>query len=394
MWPISAAFKQAIQSPVHTVKIKMQVLDTDGHLVPDGEFHEAGSKTAERVSERQLITDGSVDVDTSRGARRTMTVTLLNPGGVFSPNSEWAGTFYVDRMIRLWRGVRYSDEDFELVPIGTFYIDTADVVAERNMSIVTISGSDGWKKFTKAKFGKATKYAEGTSVNTVIRDMADLCGVDKLNLDPLDGRSASTSELQKDMHFERSDNVGEALLKLGNDFSLDIYFDPMGRLTTEPLKSPSKSPVVWRYEPEQDGALLMVRATFKDDRLYNNVVVTGTADEKNPVHGRASDNDPDSPTNIDRIGRRTYEYESKHIKTVDQAKETAKKLLLKHLQRSEDIELQAICNPAYEGNDVIRVEEQDFTKLDHRYRIHSFTIPLSSARQSLKLARTIELENA
>lgn len=385
MWNISPAFRAAIESPVHTMAVRAQVLDTDFRVVEGGEFYDTGNER--RI--QAYIVDGQVDADSTRPTRRTMNLSLLNPEAEFTPDSSWGGLFYVNRLIRVWRGVRFSDGTEEYAPIGTFMIDTTDVVAERNMSIVAITGSDMWKMMSKAQFGRPRKWAEGTPIQTVIKEMAEICGVSRFNLDDLSHRSTQERQIQKDLNFERGAVIGDEIAKLGTDWGLDVYFDQMGRLVSEDTRL--KEAAVWEFKPGEDSSLLVVKASYKDESLYNHVVVTGTADEQNPVFGIASDTDATSPTSIDRIGRRTFMYESKYIATEAQAQDVAEKLLAKHRRVAEDIELQAVCNPAWEGGDVVRVTERDFIKVDRRYRIQSFSVPLSSSRQTIRLHRMVTL---
>lgn len=383
MWNISPAFRAAIQSSVHTIAVKAQVLDTNFNVVEGGEFYDTGN---ERHIQAYIV-DGSIDADLSRGTRRTMTLSLTNPDAEFTPDSEWGGLFYVDRLIRVWRGVVLDDGTEEYVPVGTFMIDTADVVAERNMSIVAVSASDLWKKVNKAKFGSPKKWVAGTPVQTVIKDMAVLGGVTKFVIDDLSHRTTQTRQIQADLHFERGDVIGDELLKLGTAWGLDIYFDQLGRLVSEEMRLNRAS--VWTYSPGQDSSLLTVKASYKDELLYNHIIVTGTADSNNPVYATAKDNDPASPTYVGRIGLRTFMYESAMIATVEQAQDTANKLLARNTKVTEDIELQTICNPAFECNDVVTVSESEFTKLNRRLRIQSFSVPLSSSRQTIRLRRMV-----
>lgn len=44
MWNISPAFRAAIQSPVHTMAVKAQVLDTNFNVVEGGEFYDTGNE--------------------------------------------------------------------------------------------------------------------------------------------------------------------------------------------------------------------------------------------------------------------------------------------------------------------------------------------------------------
>ena len=161
MWAVSTSFLDALSSPVHSIRIRAQVLDTECNVVAGGEFYEANMK---RTEIQNIIVDGNVDLDIERGPRRKFQMQLLNKEAEFSPTSDWAGMFYVDRLIRLWRGIQLGTET-EWVPIGTFMVDDADVIVERNMSMVVLSGQDLWKKLNKSELARAKSFPVGTNAN-------------------------------------------------------------------------------------------------------------------------------------------------------------------------------------------------------------------------------------
>jgi hypothetical protein len=362
----------------------MEVLDTN--FQPVAVFNDAGSVE----DPTRVLVDGSVDADTTRLTRRTFTATVLNEDGQWSPQSDWGGLFYVNRVIRLYRGIDYGDAT-ELVPIGTFLIDHADVTVERNMSMVVLSGSDLWKKFGKAIFSKAQSWAAGTSINTVISAIATASGVTRMTLDPLSSRATADTQLGTIFAVERGDNKGEALDRLCKAYGIDIYFDPTGYLVTEDFKTPGSTAVVYTYDPDVNNNLLVVKSSYSDDNLYNSVLVIGTKDKNNIVTYQIRDTNALSVTNITLLGERVLKFESDQIGTTALAQATATKLFYKSVLVNEDISLETVCNPAYEGNDVIKVVETDFAQLNDTYRLKAFTVPLSSTRQTLRLLREIRL---
>lgn len=385
MWPVSGRFKTELESEVSTSRAHLHVLTTDMQEVEGGQFHDTGDSSD---SDEDLIVDGNVDVDVTRQVRRTFTATLLNPDGRYSPGSDWAGLFYVNRIVQLHRGLDYGDST-ELVPIGTFMIDHADVNAERGMSVVVLSGSDLWKKLLKAEFSAPASWAAGTNVNTVIKAIADGAGITAYNLDPLSERATAAKQLSAAFSVERGDNRGEAVRTLADSFGIDAYLDPRGVFTTQDFNTPSDSAVVWEYVAASSNNLLAAQSAFTDEKLYNAVLVIGTADKDNVVVSYRRNTDPSSPTNVTRIGERTFKYESDTIGTQAQADAAANKLFYDNVVVSDDITLDVICNPAFEGNDVVRVVEDDFTKLNSAYRLKAFTVPLSTSKQVLRMQANI-----
>jgi hypothetical protein len=221
----------------------MVVLDTDELPVDGGTFHDT-SYTSDASG---VLIDGAVDVDVTRAARRTFNATLLNNFGEWSPQSDWSGLFYVDRLVQLYRGFVYPDGLEELVPIGLFLIDHADVTVERNMSIVVLSGTDKWKKLSKDIFTRPYSWASGTPINDVISDIIVGAGVTSFFIDPLVSRTTDQSELNTKLVVDIKDNRGDVLWKLAQDYGLDMYFDPSGVFTTAELSNPADQPIVYTF---------------------------------------------------------------------------------------------------------------------------------------------------
>ena len=384
MYSISGAFIGALQSPGHVIRVRMDVLDTDLNTV--AQFHDIGGG----VNPDDILVDGNVDIDVTRLTRRTFTASVLNPNGAWSPGSDWGGTFYVNRAVRFWRGIDYGTGE-ELVPIGTFLIDAADVEVERSMSIVTLSGSDFWKKFNKSAFGFAKSWPSATSINTIILWIAADAGITSLNIDPLSSRITGDTQVGAVFAVERGDNRGEALGKLCADNGIDIYFDPLGRLTTQDFRTPGDQASVYTYDPDQNNNLITIKASFTDDNLYNAVLVVGSGNKDSIVTYRIRDTDPLSVTSIARLGERTLVHQSDTISSVTVAQSTAERLFYANVLVNEDITLEVICNPAFEGNDVITVRETGFSGLNSQFRIKALTVPMSTSRQSIRLLREIKL---
>lgn len=385
MYTISPTFVAALKSPGHTMRVHMDVLDTDFNVVE--QFRDIGNPSGDATD---ILVDGNVDVDVTRLTRRTFTANTLNPSGVWSPGSDWSGTFYVNRLIRLWRGIDYGT-GYEMVPIGTFMIDSADVAVERNMSVVVLSGSDLWKKFGKSVFPATRTWAVGDSINTIITYIANQAGVTRLNLDPLASRVAGDKVTTRKFTVEQGDNRGEAIAGLCKAYGIDVYFDTLGRLTTQDFRTPGDQAVVYTYDPTDNNNLLTIKAAFTDENLYNSVLVVGTANKDAIVRYRVRDTSAVSVTSVNRIGERVFIYESDNIGTITLARTAAERLFYQKVLINEDITLETICNPAFEGNDVIKVRETEFSKLNLNFRIKAFTVPLSTSKQSIRLLREIRL---
>lgn len=393
MWPVTPQFRQELASPVHSVAVRVEFLDTSFRVLRSVSAYSA-------TNPNDVLIDGTVDVDVTRGTRRTLTMSLLNPEGAFTPEgtnfttSDWDGYFYVNRLIRLFRGIRYENGSEEVVPIGTFMVDKAETLVERGMSTVVIAGSDLWKKFSKSQFGSPRKFTEGTEINTIVSTLASEAGVTFLSLDPLTSRTNASKQIQRDFNFEADETRGEALLKICGDYGIEIFFNPMGVLTTRDFQNPFDRDTVWYYDDEDD-LTFFLRTVLSDDRLYNHVVVVGTAKaNQDPplIYKREiKDTDPSSPTAIAKIGDRVFRYESGVLGSQESVDKSAFTIFYRHFLLSQRVALEAVCNPALEGNDVIFVGESKFTRVSRRYLIVTFTIPLVTSKQKLGMTRVIDI---
>ena len=55
--------------------------------------------------------------------------------------------------------------------------------------------------------------------------------------------------------------------------------------------------------------------------------------------------------------------------------------------------MKAIANPALEADDVVRVTERDFIKIDERYRIDRFNVPLITGSQDIQMDAIIRRDD-
>ena len=193
---VSADFKVACTAQKQIPLTLVQTLDAN--MVP----------TADITSE---VDDGSVTVDVSRLTRRTAQLRLVNDDGRFTPN-DVTDPFFWNNMFRVYRGLRYIDslgrETSEYVCLGTFLVDRPEVFVEKNMSVITVDGSDRFKQIATGGFGSDMTFPPGTLVSTVIQAVLFDSGIPlrQTSIDCLLGRfeTAPGSSLIPDPSFETS----------------------------------------------------------------------------------------------------------------------------------------------------------------------------------------------
>lgn len=314
------------------------------------------------------IVDGSVTVDGTRDERRMFDLNLDRiKGGELIRHAP--GAIWYDKVFKVQRGVITPDGVYQN-QLGEFVID--NIKEKRFPKYLSISGRDYTKKMLVSKFARATNFTAGSSPEELIRDMAANAGIFKVSL-PVTGKTIST-----DQYFDRGVTRWEACKKIANSYNYDLYFDANGYLVMAPFVDPSTSPTVFTFKTgSPDGTIADYDKSSNDSQLYNHVAVTGEGAGQIPVVAEALNTQPDSPTSIDEIGDRLYEFVSSFIYTTEQAQDVADSFLKIHALEQFDINLNSLIIPWLDVNTVIQFIDPDPNPNDpDRFLLSSMSMPL------------------
>ena len=396
MWDASTAFFAELRTG-YTTASRLEVLNDDFDPIED---YTIDNSPVSQKTLTNFLSDGNIDVDTERGTRRTAEVTIINPTAEFTPSlkgfqadSPWAGVVYVNRVIRLSRGVYFGDVP-EYIPVGTFLVDNAQVIVERNMSLVVLTLSDMWKKLTKSILAAPKNFPSDTPYNTIISELVNEAGADQPLapvLSDLSARAAEDKKIDTKITLEEGDSRGERLKEYCTAWDIDAYFDPKGRFITQDRQSPRDKEVVWHFysSPDRDGMLVNVSRSFNDDNLYNHVVVIGGT-VQNPIRRERKDEDPSSKFNIQSIGDRVLLIKDDKLTSVNKVLRRLDEEWQMRTKISETTECEVICNPALEGDDVIKLTEENFARVDQTYRLKRFNVPMVTSRMKIQVADVVD----
>ena len=288
------------------------------------------------------LIDGNVSVDMSRPERRMLDLVLDNEERALDhhPNGFW-----YDKIIKIYHGVETPTAIWE-TQIGEFMID--DIREAHFPHHVMVKGRDYAKKLMADKFPAAVSYPAGRPIAQIVRSIANAGGVFKLNLDDDDEVLGIATS------FERNTTRWEAIQKLADAHSLEVFFDRFGYLVLRPYRDPMVAPVVFTFMTGAQGNLANYEKASNDKELYNHVTVTGAATgNRIPVFGEAENTNPASATSVQRIGRRTLPVEDPLVVTVEQANRRAAQLLRVASLQSYEINLGAILAPWLDVGDAV-----------------------------------------
>ncbi len=370
MYPISDRFKQALQaSHISVTRIDIFV----------------GGK----VITLPLIVEGQVTEDYDQSVRRQATVTATDSDGSITPVDAKSLLAPFGNEFQAFSGIEFPDGTTEWVLLGTFGIETCEVIDSGDTLTLQISGMDRSVAVGRAKFRDTYTIGSSTLVTDAIVGILAFIGLDfPTNLSPTDAMASAQ------IVCNIGDDPWQTFLRLGHACGCDVYFDVDGTLLLKPLRSYAGVTPDWTLE-EGDGTLgkgqltAINRLLKRTDTLANWWIVTGqSADNRSAIpRGEAFDDDPNSPTYVfGPYGVVTNHISDSSIVSDAQATQAAQHYLGENLGRFEEVQTWFLPNPALQVGDLVKVTRA-LSKLDDNLQLDQVSHPLVATRGSQAITR-------
>lgn len=356
----SQAFIEQMIAPVSQVKVKLQLLDNNDNVI-------------EEITPRLI--EGSISVDKDRDIRRTATLTIENSDNLFTWGED--KLIWLDKRFKLFVGF-----GAEYIPQGVFVVTNPEALSRPAERIVTIQGND--KAYLLAgspigKFVNETTIQKGVKIGTAIKQLAE--GISKFLFDNCD------VTVPYDLTYSAGEARWKAMKELADLAVYTLYFDTNGYLRFRPQRDLEKTPPCWTYKPEDYTLYAGSNKRLDDSELCNHILVIGGSSQTATVTAEAKDDDPDSPTSIQRIGSRLYIHgPDPLITTKELAQARADYELQKRLAIAERVDLELVPNYLHEAEDVIELIDPN-NEINDRYELVRFTIPLRAQKTQAEAVR-------
>lgn len=321
-----------------------------------------------------IITDGQVTMDYGADIQRRCSIDLRDPDGSLTPNDLTDILSIAGNELKLYRGILLRTGVTELVPLGVFNISTNDITDGGDSRTITITGFDRSRRISVNRFTRQYQIADGTNVTEAIRTLAlDRYPQVQMNLDSL---PYTTPSIVADIN----DDPWRLMQKLAINNACDLYFNGDGLLRLRPTMDPATTSSVATFAEGVNSTLLSVNKRWKDDDVFNWVIVTGESTSHNPVFAEAMDSDSSSPTYVSGAhGIHVKQFRSDIAVSVDQAQQIANALLWKYLGSYEQIRFNAVPHPALEPADRIYLSRVAMG-MTTNYTLDKISMPMTSQR--------------
>lgn len=329
----TVAVKSATLYPV----VKVELLD---------EHENAYAEISEQISD----SNGTIQENLQQGIRKTVSLEIFDPLGKFMPNAN-NELLWVRRKFKLYVGLATEQKAVQIngqtngIEGDIFWFSKGvyiitDITAKRDPQGNQTVGFSGVDKF--GAFTNDTGYGEmigtfsfdiGMTIGYVIRNILkqDIGNGQMLDpLEPIIDPSLQNYTLSLSFSKGPGSYIGDLLNDLATTLHADIYYDNDGHLNVKKALNFDEYKNVqnqWDFR-ENNPEYISSSVEFQLKNIANYIYVVGD----NPLGGQipvaiVENNDPRSPLNVARIGRKSRYIEKSTIYSNKEAEDYANYIL-------------------------------------------------------------------
>ena len=348
-----------------------------------------------------FVSSGTLTVNLQNGVRRTASVTLSNVGDTFTydVNHIWFG-----QEIALDEGLTLPNGEEYYIQQGVFLVEDPEETINPDQKTAVFNLVDKWANLDGTLWGNLEGTYRGALGVNIFSQIDSLLQDDKGNGVPVDRMKPVYTEYYNGKTQELPDgttaNLVDAPYTLevspgsGGTYSSVILgfcemlnawvgYDATGRLRIDPSQDDlldTEKPIAYAFSMGEV-ELLGLSYTAKNTEVYNDYIVMGEQLEDNSQPGaRATNNDPESDTNVNLIGRKTIWTAESGYTTDTQCRDKAEWMLKRStvLQKSVDISCAQIFH--IKENELVTIVRTDKPgSPTERHLIQGFSRPLAYA---------------
>ena len=349
-----------------------------------------------------FLSSGELHCNLQNGQRRTVSVTLSNVDQRFdyNINSLWFG-----QEIALDEGMLLPSGEEIYFQEGVFLLETPQNELRPGQRTITYNLVDKWANLDGTLFGNLESTYEVPTGTNIFQPITALLSDDKGNGQPVDtitpvytdyyngknqtmpdGTTIAMTETPYTLRIDNeSGTVAEVILGLTGMLNAWVGYDNTGTLRVDPSQDDlldTEKPVAWQFQLE-DFSFLGATYTIKNTEVYNDYIVVGEQlDDYTQPYGRATNTSPESDTNIQTIGKKTFREHRAGYATDTQCQDLANWMLKRSsiLQKAVSISCSQILH--INENELVEIVRTDKPGSPvERHLVLGFSRPLNGTEQ-------------
>ena len=349
------------------------------------------------IPENDIILGGMYNENYQNGTRRTISFSLNNEDGKYSPsiNNLWVNT-----RLALECGIEIPDEGIIIwFKKGIYIINSISPSKTIEKKTVSISCSDKFGLLT-GSLGTVTFTTEIPSKTKIKNVIQDILMTSTGNGEILDSKpffyhpSFENEVLPVSITLSAGDNYGSAITQIADILSAEVFYDGFGMLNFVPIADTtydSNKPNLYDFSLKN---LQNEDFSFNVDSFINCIYVVGANVNGHTCYSIQKNENPLSPICVSRIGLRTGSViNDSNITTDYLAEERAKYELRKKTIAESTLGSSVIFNPLLSVNNIVTfTDKEDFELQRDRFLIQSISFSLDySGTMSLTVSNTENL---
>ena len=349
-----------------------------------------------------FLSSGELHCNLQNGQRRTVSVTLSNVDQRFdyNVNSLWFG-----QEIALDEGMLLPNGEEIYFQEGVFLLETPQDELRPGQRMITYNLVDKWANLDGTLFGNLESTYEVPIGTDIFQPITALLSDDKGNGQPVDnitpvytdyyngknqtmpdGTTIAMTETPYTLRIDNeSGTIAEVITGLTGMLNAWVGYDNTGTLRVDPSQDDlldTEKPVAWQFQLE-DFSFLGATYTIKNTEVYNDYIVVGEQlDDYTQPYGRATNTSPESDTNIQTIGKKTFREHRAGYATDTQCQDLANWMLKRSsiLQKAVSISCSQILH--INENELVEIVRTDKPGSPvERHLVLGFSRPLNGTEQ-------------
>lgn len=349
-----------------------------------------------------FLSSGELHCNLQNGQRRTASVALSNVDQRFdyNINALWFG-----QEVALDEGMILPNGQEIYFQQGVFLLETPKDELRPAERTITYNLVDKWANLDGTLYGNLEGSYEVEEGINIFQPITELLSEDKGNgqkvdnVTPIytdyyngmtqampDGTTVAMTDTPYTFRADsESGTIAEVVLGLTGMLNAWVGYDNTGALRVDPSQDDlldTAKPVAWQFQLE-DFSFLGATYTIKNTEVYNDYIVVGEQlDDYTQPYGRATNTNPQSDTNVQTIGRKTFREQRAGFATNTQCQDLANWMLKRSsiLQKAVSISCSQILH--INENELVEIVRTDKPGSPvERHLVLGFSRPLNGTEQ-------------
>lgn len=375
--------KRILERPVIHPRYRLSILTPDeqvSYIIPESDITLDGLNYTESYQ---------------NGQRRSITVTLANENGQYTPNINgiWVNTRFGFDV-----GIQYQDTTIWF-PKGVYILGDVSLTRDDSNKTIQLQLSDKYAVFEGKTGTLETAYEVelGSNIIDAVKGVLNFSLGNGYILDykePIFDPSFIGLKTQQTIRAEQGETLGSILDALATQLSAEYYYNSVGNLCFYPLNETvddSVKPIIWTY-PWLGRDLHNLSLNYQNENIVNCVKVIGDNIDSNVYSAVVSNENPASPICIQQIGRRMdFPNSNANIWSDDLAHDLAMYYLRKSSFVSVQFQSNVSFNPILTVNNICEVEDQFLGLKRNKLLITSISYTSENGQMSVSFCNTEDL---